>query len=327
MKKIKLPIVLLFAITVSLFSCKKEIDYNCGENLFVENVFDDIEIETVQYGFTEKSNGSEYKLMMDIYHSASAPENRPVVIWAFGGAFVQGDRKQLEAYARHVAEKGYVGICIDYRLLDLSNGFPTEEQFRDIAVKAVSDMNASVRYTKYLAAGENKFKINPDKIFIGGLSAGAITAVMVGAIDETDLIDSTNLYLINQNGGFKGNSGLAVANSYNNDVSGVISLSGGIFDINWIDAEDPPIYNYHGTADDIVPYDFGFVEPFGVQILEMYGSKQINNRAESLGIRTQIRTVNGGTHTNIYGAGGSFPNDYEAMFEEFPQFLLVDLCE
>ena len=86
-------------------------------------------------------------------------------------------------------------------------------------------------------------------------------------------------------------------------------MSGGIFDINWIDAEDPPIYNYHGTADDIVPYDFGFVEPFGVQILEMYGSKQINNRAESLGIRTQIRTVNGGTHTNIYGAGG-YPYTY-----------------
>jgi len=74
-------------------------------------------------------------LYMDIFTpEGDTATDRPVMIFAFGGGFVAGDRSQVAVLAANYALRGYVAASIDYRLF--TNGTPTEIQLLDTSVKA-----------------------------------------------------------------------------------------------------------------------------------------------------------------------------------------------
>ena len=124
---------------------------------------------------------------MDIYVPQGDTEtDRPVMIFAFGGGFVTGFRRDplISTLSTDFAERGYVTASIDYRLFE---GQPvTEDELNIRIIEAMHDMKAAVRFFREDADTDDIYGTRGDKIFVGGVSAGGIMASFSGALDEND---------------------------------------------------------------------------------------------------------------------------------------------
>jgi para-nitrobenzyl esterase len=260
-------------------------------------------------------------------HVYSMPDdtvsNRPLVILAHGGAFLFGSKNDMRAQCESFARLGYVCAAIDYRLYPILLGLPDSAKVVEIAFNAISDMRAAVRHFKANADRENTFRINPDKITAGGLSAGAIMALHVGVLDENDPLTPEFETFLSTRGGVEGNVGDSINRSYDSRVSAVLNLSGALFSLDWLDEGDPMILSMHGDADDVVPYATAREGAFNR--VTCNGSSVIHERAVSLGLDSYFMGVPGGGHTDIYGAG--FTAFYTEFQEESQRRMRLDICD
>ncbi len=193
----------------------------------------------LQYGSAPDSNGNPVALKLDLYQPAGdTVMARPAVVWVHGGGYCCGDKGSGPSadLAQRFAHLGYVTVSINYRLLapgGCSGASGVTATCYAAALAAENDAQAAVRW---LRANATAYQIDPDRIGIGGDSAGAITATLVG-------LDA-------QDPGNSGNPG------YSSAVSAFMSLSGGLPNGLFADAGDAPGLLFSGTADPIVPYDW-----------------------------------------------------------------------
>jgi acetyl esterase/lipase len=105
----------------------------------------------------------ERDLLLDL--AAPAGEGPfPAVVCLHGGGWVSGDRKQMTRTLAVLSKRGYVAITPDYRLAP-------KYRYPD----ALADCKAAVAWLRENAA---KYKVDPKRIGIMGLSAGGHLAVM-----------------------------------------------------------------------------------------------------------------------------------------------------
>lgn len=107
-------------------------------------------------------------LCMDIYTPQGAPSPCPGVLLFHGGGWVAGDRSGERALARFLASMGYTTATAGYRLCALSGPrFPAP----------IQDAVAALKFFRAHAAD---YQLDPSRIAVGGESAGAHIALMVG---------------------------------------------------------------------------------------------------------------------------------------------------
>ena len=298
-------LLLLFLLPLSTLLAQDH--PSCDGQRYWTEVFDEVKVtSTLQYGEGTTIGGNTKELYLDVYEPVGDDaEMRPVIILAFGGSFIMGNRGDMAWMCERFAKRGFVAVTIDYRLYDLSLvPLPTEEEMIDVVTKAVSDMKASIRYMREDAATDNLFKIDPDLVFVGGISAGAIAACHTAVMDSTDTYTDQILSYINDNGGFDGDS--SDNYQYSSEVQGFVSLSGGLHNADWIDAGDPPFVSVHDDGDDIVPYGGDYASIFGVNIIYMDGSQILHEKADALGIENALRTIeNSNVHVSYLGSSQS----------------------
>lgn len=270
----------------------------CDGSRFKENLFTGVSKTTTTYAVTTGQLGNSINLAIDIYTpQGDSLLQRPVVILAHGGSFILGDKSMMQSHCELLARKGYVAASIQYRLFPfLVLGYPDSFDVMDTAIKAVADMKAAVRFFRLSADNGNPHRIDPENIFIGGYSAGAVTALHAGYLDSLDVLPPFIAALLDANGGLVGNSGNAANQSYSSQAKAVLNMSGGLYRSFWIDADDLPLTSIHGTNDQTVDYEYGLAA--GLAYLE--GSALIHAQAETAGLFHQLVTVPGGGHTNVY---------------------------
>lgn len=299
-------------------------NFDCSQGRFSDTLFSDITVETVQFGQNTTASGQEQSLYADVYTPAQdEATDRPLIILAFGGSFISGQRGDMAPLAERYAKKGHVVASIDYRLYPVFVlGFPDDQAVAETILRAVHDMRAAVRYFKASVDQGNPFGIDPDHIYLGGISAGSITAIQATYLDDRDSLNVLMETFLDEHGGQEGDSSLDSTNlRFDSRVQGVINLSGAILDTNFIQAGDPPIFSMQGTDDDVVPFWTGNA----AGLLPVYGSGIIHRVADRLGIRNLLVAVEGGTHTDIY-----FEPQYAAKLAEYmaalDDFFVTTLC-
>lgn len=293
---------LLSAFFLNIYSLLAQ---DCSTGRYLLDVFTNVTVHNdITFGFNSVNNyaastTTPVELKMNIFEPVGdAYAARPLIILAFGGSFISGDRNQLTTIAESLAKKGYVVASIDYRLADNnpSNLFlvgTTPALAKDVVVKSIADMRAAIRYLKH---HEATYKIDKNKIILGGVSAGAIVALQAAYIDN--LNDDTGLTTaLNDNGGLEGNTDLPAPNSLlgienSQGILGVLNVSGAVFNTDIIDAGEPVIFSSHGDADNTVPYSTGTFNG----LLAMFGSLKIKEKADVVSISNQLYTVSGGNH-------------------------------
>ena len=101
----------------------------CGNGRYTSDVFPSVtKTPDIVFGnntVTDYSTGTTYNqtLRLDFFEPAGdLAVQRPLIILAFGGAFISGQRSDLEPICIALAKKGYATATIDYRLIYPSFG-------------------------------------------------------------------------------------------------------------------------------------------------------------------------------------------------------------
>jgi len=189
------------------------------------------------YGSAPDLQGHPVDLKLDLYQPAGDPQTRrPAIVWIHGGGFSGGDKTSspFPALARQFAKRGYVAASINYRLLATERCAgvqPVPQSCQDAAVAAQHDAQAAVRWLRAHAA---QYGIDPTRIAVGGGSAGAATALLVGIHSEDP-----------------GSSGTPGESS---KVGGVVSISGVLppEGVALFSPDDAPTLWFIGTEDPLI---------------------------------------------------------------------------
>ncbi len=191
----------------------------------------------ITYGRAPGASGQQVDLKLDLYQPAGdGAATRPALVWVHGGGFTQGDKSSGRARATFFARLGYVAVSINYRLLspDGCGGNPDPSPVcENAALEAQHDAQAAVRWLRSNAA---TYRIDTDRIAMGGASAGAVTSVLAATHSEDP--------------GTSGNPGQP------SSIRAAVSVSGGTPTNELIDAGDSPTLFIHGTEDPVVPYQW-----------------------------------------------------------------------
>jgi predicted esterase len=198
-----------------------------------DQVFTNVTVTSnLQYGTAPDAQGTPVPLLLDMYRpTGDTQRSRPALVWVHGGGFSAGDKKNVVPVdvANTFARLGYVVVSINYRLLG-SGCVANPSACGGAAIEAKRDAQAAVRWLRANAA---TYGIDPSRIGIGGESAGAITATLVG--------------LFSEDVGSSGNPG------WPSTVGGFVSISGGLPTGGLASAGDAPGLFFHGSADNTVP--------------------------------------------------------------------------
>ena len=289
---------LLCLLLLFTFACSEEAQTKvpCTTGRYEKDLFADSSKKTVQFGSNKGWNGENVNLNVDVFEpKGDTASLRPLIIFAHGGGYVQGTKDDMAYFCQQFTKKGYVTASIDYRLIPMDKIYDINNMKREI-VKAMSDFKSAIRFFRASATNGNPYKIDPNNIFIGGASAGAITALHIGLLDEDDQMPTDFSKFVADEGGLEGNTGTPENLKVSSKIKAVINYSGSILEENWIDKNDAPIFSYHGTADDVVPINYGITG----KSFNMYGSESIKNKADAVGLFSILVKAPNGGHTNIY---------------------------
>lgn len=107
---------------------------------------------------------------MNIYTTGGA--NKPGIIFVHGGGWRAGDKNQYDGLGHTAAQRGYVGISINYRLGSAGVYY----QYEDV-MRAVTEIRTNAA----------KYGVNPNRLAIWGDSAGGSLAMRIAASGESGL--------------------------------------------------------------------------------------------------------------------------------------------
>lgn len=288
---------ILLGLLAGTFICQASLhaQEGCGTGRYNSEVFTAFTLTSdVVYGNNPAGAG---QLKMDIYSpTGDNIAQRPVIVLAHGGSFIGGtklDDPAVTESCKRFAKMGYVTASIEYSL-----GFdvfpPSPESAARTVYRTARELKTAVRFFRKDAATANVYKINPNLIFIGGNSAGAIIALHAAYLDQySELpagIDTT------ANGGMEGNEfGNA---GYSSVSSGVINMAGAIGDTAWISNNtNIPVVSAHGDADGTVPFGsqtivFGGIFP----VMDVDGSGSINIKTQAEHMYADLLVFPGDDH-------------------------------
>lgn len=137
----------------------------------------------------KKVGGRE--LSVDMFYTASSHQKKDNSAIAFfhGGGWVFGDPAEFYEACRRFARKGFVTFSFQYRLSINSDGtYPNPEI---TPVESTKDARSAIRWLRENAA---LLKINPEKIAVGGQSAGGQLALGTALLDSiNEISDNLNM--------------------------------------------------------------------------------------------------------------------------------------
>jgi acetyl esterase/lipase len=182
----------------------------------------------VTYGSAVNLENQTITLQLDMYQpTGDTVTSRPAIVWVHGGSFSGGDKTSPELVdeSNTFSKEGYLNVSINYRLESpgCSGNF---SNCADAIREAAADAQTAV---EFLRTNATTYGIDPNRIAIGGSSAGAITALNVGyASSETPAAK----------------------------VRAAVSISGAHLIVGTISPGDAPALDFHCTTDPLVPYQW-----------------------------------------------------------------------
>ena len=278
----------------------------------------------IKIGFVNSLKKKDLNLDMDIYIPKNDTlEKRPLMMFIHGGAFFIGDKATVpyQKWCTHFASLGYVCVSINYRM-----GFRANSKaIQRTAYQATQDAHAAMRY---LLSKQEIYRIDPDYLFVGGASAGAITAINLAYMRNKNRPEASyESFLMEDLGDIE-----ASGNNYKEDfeIKAVANLWGSVYDLDILENSDASIISFHGDEDVVLPYRYGY--PFRalgefqkVFFDEMCGSYLIDKKAKELGIRSKLHTFYGEGHTLHFDEKRKLNDNFYTIQNEIVDFFYEEL--
>lgn len=271
----------------------------CSNGMYQTEQFATVTVQSdIQYGQATNSDGVNIDLLLDLYLPVGDTRTqRPVLLLAHGGSFIGGSKtadNSIVELCERFAKLGYVTASMNYRLenpLTIFLSPNVELTFVEAVYRAVQDQKAAVRFLrKSVAELGNPYGIDPNRIVVGGNSAGAILSLHNAYLDKVSEVPSG----VNPNlGNLEGNSGNP---GYSSEVQAVVNICGALADSIWLESGDQPFVSLHGDQDGTVPHNTAIANP-GIPVMEVDGSLTLNQRAQNIGVRNDFYLWLGAGHS------------------------------
>lgn len=132
-------------------------------------------IENKQYRTSDKD------AYLDVFYPSTTTEQLPTVVWVHGGAWVSGDKDEVDNYLKIIASKGYTVVGVNYSIAP-------EHQY-PLPIIQVNDALG------YLQLNASELHVNPNRIALAGDSAGSqIAAQVANLITSPAYAKDMNIY-------------------------------------------------------------------------------------------------------------------------------------
>ncbi|HKR04015.1 MAG TPA: T9SS type A sorting domain-containing protein [Bacteroidia bacterium] len=319
-------------------------------------------------------------LTMDVYEPGGVTDpmlHRPLIILMHPGLFLptyinmsptgsRTDSAIVEMCTRF-AKRGYVVAAMSYRLgnnpyatggginSDIRKGTLVQAVYR-----AMQDAKCCVRFFREDEATTNTFKIDSNKVILGGSGSGGFVSLAYAALDNfaeiaiPEFLSSNNVgapynyisgqpYInIAQQGDFDGYGGNASFNfpnnspGHTNNVQFVFNIGGALCDSSWMEPGNAPMVAFQVTGDPYTPYNTGIaIVPSSLDtLMQVSGSNYIIPFADQAGNNncfinagfTDVYTQHANTLNNGYDGLYPFatiPSDQVAPWEWYDSLATV----
>lgn len=244
-------------------------------------------------------------------------EKRPLVVLVHGGGFIGGNFSSFFNDAEDLARLGFVAASVQYRLCErvdclLAGGlsFPCNVSWGNSlmpsAYVAAVDVADAIRWLQDHAGD---YHIDPDRVVVGGHSAGGWTSIHMAFMDMdevTEICPSCGVWPDYLAGSLQTPEG----------IRAVINMSGAILDTSWIDPEEAGIdlMTIHGTHDGVVYYGTGPVYPCcNTYAVPVEGACPITARHRTAGGNTYLLTGQDYGH-DVFEAGWWEQNELQILW-------------
>lgn len=262
----------------------------------------------VVYATKLQSNGYPIDLKYDVYEpQGDTASSRAVMLLIHGGAYLKlldQNSPDIVLMCNYFAQHGYVAISIDYRQETNLLGLLSEEIMVKAVSRALIDTKEAVDHLVNTYSNGNPYRIDTTKAFIGGVSAGAVSAMFITYLDSLQQLPlQYQQWIIEANGS---NADSILRHKFDHiKPKAAISISGALLDTSWMVPNGIELLLNHGSADPIVPYNYG--KPFSLPTLpNLYGGKAMNLRAQNQGIYCEFEDWIGRGHVPFMNL--SFPD-------------------
>jgi acetyl esterase/lipase len=204
---------------------------------------------------------------LDIYFPEKKADKRlPLVIWIHGGGWSGGSKAQPPFLSQ--LQRGYVVASIEYRFSQKAK-FPAQ----------IQDCQAAIRWLRTKA---EKYSIDPDRVGVGGASAGGHLAALVGTSggkktfpaiggneEQSDRVQAvcdifgpTDFWTViaqadedkNVKNIFKWNEGDPYSELIGGKLGEDKEKCDAVSPVRYVSKDNPPFLILHGDHDTLVPY-------------------------------------------------------------------------
>lgn len=292
---------LIILITLSLLAVTLHAQEECSER-YRSKVFKSVAFTgNIDFDAWIKHKTGKV-LRYDVYEpKGDTAALRPLVILWHGGAYVDALKRNspdIVMLAKDLAKMGYVVISAEYRRITNLLDFLNEEKLIKHVIRATLDANDAVCHILSEIDNGNPFRINRNEIFAGGVSAGAVSGLHGIFINTLDDLGPKYAKWARQVD--EGRADAALANRFCTDetniIKGLVSISGAILDTSFIKYHPTKALLIHGDKDDVLYFDVG--QPLGgfTAAPDLYGSKPIYEKFQSVGIESEMMVFKGRGH-------------------------------
>lgn len=221
---------------------------------------DDIVLEpNLVYG-----QAGDTKLELDLARPKDGDGPFPAIVFIHGGGWAGGNRLSFRPLIELAAKKGYVAVTISYRLTQPDK----ETKLGKIPHPAqIHDCKCAVRWLRSVA---EKYKVDPDRIGVGGGSAGGHLSLLVGLADKdadlegdgghvdqssrvqcvVNIYGPTNLFRCYEDSNGARPFLIGLCHGTPKDAAEAYKSAS---PVTYVSKDDPPVLTLHGDKDTLVP--------------------------------------------------------------------------
>jgi acetyl esterase/lipase len=236
-----------------------------------------------------------HELVADVFYVSDTDQklDNPAIAFFHGGGWAYGSPGEFYGACERFARKGFITFSFQYRLSINDDGTYPHPEISP--VEAVKDARSAIRW---LRENAGELKIDPEKIIVGGQSAGGQLAL------STELMDKINEDTDNLKVSSSPNAIVLYSSCVNTMEAWIDNLLGERREQIWsispyhnLRADMPPTIAFHGESDCMVLF---------------YTMQFFNEKMKKLGNPFELITYEGRDH--YLGEGGE--EKYSGYFDE-----------
>ncbi len=213
----------------------------------VEVASDIVYRDDAKVGHGTPEGVTDKELKLDLYKPTGngLPARLPGAVLIHGGGFVGGDKAQgsFVDLSEDFASRGYVTVSINYRLLGDNPPPAKETEFSNLDNRYdtfVAGVEDAFHAIKWMKDNSESLGIDPERIVLGGHSAGGFLSLATGMYDVEDVNNFSYMDL----------------DVSRLDVAAILDGAGSLKGTEYtIDPNDPPTFVMHSEDDTVVTYD------------------------------------------------------------------------